>query len=421
MYGQSPEREIPHPSELGGEKGIRDGEASKHLDKLRQTRVYLATRYEAQSHGKATLIREAMRMLAAGESTKRYLGDVFRTIDCLARRHTYFVKVKHHVEFGTASYSGLVTCGSVWACPLCASKIQGRRRLEIEQVMSWHEEVNSGKAVMVTFTFPHIVFDSLRDLLYKQAKALQFLRKGRVWDELKKEMGYKGLVRGLEVTHGLNGWHPHTHELWLVTSDVQTAKLKEKLVDLWRSACLRAEILTRGDDHWAFNLHSVDVRDNVTSGDYLAKQDDIRAWGLADEIARGATKAGRAKGVHPHRFLTRREPGDDRLYLEYVKHMKGKRQIFWTPGLKRRASIVDYTDEELAEIDQPGAAILAAIPAPAWRIITGNDSRFEVIEAAENGGLPAIEELLRKLGCPEAHMPLNSDEYRNRWESLYEP
>lgn len=361
-------------------------------------------------------------MLAAGESDKRYLGDIFRTIDCISKRHNYFVKVKHHAEFGTASYSGLVTCGSVWACPICAAKIQERRRGEIEQVLSWHREVNDGQAIMVTFTFPHVRFDRLSDLLSKQAKAFKFLRSGRVWSELTKSLGYVGLVRSLEVTHGQNGWHPHTHELWLVKQGVVQIRLLAQLVKLWKAACYKAGLidLEAYEGLGPFDLRSVDVRANVDSGDYLAKQDSSRGWGMADEIAKASSKEGRLKGVHPHRFLSRREPGDDLRYLEYCKAMKGKRQIFWSHGLKGKASISDFTDEELAELDVPGAAILAAIPAPAWRVITGNDARCELLDAAESGGFPAVEKLLRKLGCPEIHMPLDAEQYRDRWESLYE-
>ena len=33
--------------------------------------------------------------------------------------------------------------------------------------------------------------------------------------------GFKGLIRSLEVTHGANGWHPHTHELWFLKGSAE--------------------------------------------------------------------------------------------------------------------------------------------------------------------------------------------------------
>ncbi len=241
MQLQSPERETPPPLSPASRGGKR-GEVAKHLDESKRTRLYRAIRIEAQSHGKMTLTREAMRMQRSGETDKTYLGDVFRMIDCMHRRHGYFVKVNHHAKFGTASYAGLVTCGSVWACPVCAAKIQERRRTEIEQAMTWHKG-NGGEAIMVTFTFPHYRFDTLPDLLSKQAQAFKLLRGGRVWHVLTKSLGFVGLVRSLEVTHGGNGWHPHTPELWLVNTGVSEFVLRCKLAQLWANACHRAGLL----------------------------------------------------------------------------------------------------------------------------------------------------------------------------------
>jgi hypothetical protein len=416
VHGQNPEIETPHPCQLAGEKGKRGG-VTKHLDELRLTRLYRAIRFESQSHAKAILIREAMRMQAKSESEKTYLGDIFRTIDCMQRRHSYFVKVNHHSAYARASYAGLVTCGSVWACPVCAAKIQERRRCEIEKAMTWNV-ANGGAAMMVTFTFPHVRFDNLRDLLKKQAEAFKLLRKGRAYDDLMKSLGFVGLVRSLEVTHGQNGWHPHTHELWLIRNEVGQAKLLGQLVRLWKSACYRAGLipLETYEGLGPFDLHSVDIRMDVQTGDYLAKQDDSRSWGLAAEVAKASSKAGKAKGVHPHHFLVRHDAGDDLRYLEYVKAMKGKRQLFWSHGLKGKAGVLEVSDEELAEREEAGATLLAAIPAPAWKHVTGNDARSELLDAVELAGWDGMCNLLRSLGVPSHHMPLTPVEYAERAE-----
>ncbi|MBA1331226.1 hypothetical protein QQ73_08700, partial [Candidatus Endoriftia persephone str. Guaymas] len=79
--------------------------------------------------------------------------------------------------------------------------IQERRRAEIEVAMDWHK-ANGGDALMVTFTFPHVRFDTLAELLAKQAEAFKLLRKGRVYGQLMTSLRFVGLVRSLEVTHG---------------------------------------------------------------------------------------------------------------------------------------------------------------------------------------------------------------------------
>lgn len=357
-----------------------------------------------------------MRMQQTGETDKEYLGDVFRMIDCMERRHGYFVKVNHHATFGTASYAGLVTCGSVWACPVCAAKIQERRRGEIEQAMRWHAD-NGGEAIMVTLTFPHVKFDTLAELLAKQAAAFQFLRGSRAYKGLMRSVEFAGLVRSLEVTHGQNGWHPHTHELWLVQRDCPVFMLRAQIIQLWESACIRAGLLDpEGDKVLPFRTFSVDVRAEVESGDYLAKQDDSRQWGMAAEVAKASSKAGRAKGVHPHHFLVRGDVGDDQRYLEYVRGMKGKRQLFWSHGLKGKAGVLDVTDEELAEREEQGAELLAAIPAPAWKYVTGNDAKAELLDTVELAGWDGMCSLLKSLGVPSHHMPLTPDQYAARAE-----
>ena len=416
MQLASPERETPPPLSPASRGGKR-GEATQQLDALSRTRLYRVIRYGAQSHGKHVLRGEAMRMQASGETDKTYLGDVFRMIDCMERRHGYFVKVNHHAAFGSASYAGLVTCGSVWACPVCAAKIQERRRAEIEIAMDWHKG-NAGDALMVTFTFPHVRFDTLAELLAKQAEAFKLLRKGRVYGQLMTSLRFVGLVRSLEVTHGQNGWHPHTHELWLVGPEVSEFHLRCELARLWASACHRAGLLEGRtiEEEPAFYAHSVHVRLDVQTGDYLAKQDDSRSWGIAAEVAKASSKMGKAKGVHPHHFLVRHDPGDDQRYLEYVKAMKGKRQLFWSHGLKAKAGVVEVSDEVLAEREEAGAVLLAAIPAPAWKYVTGNDARSELLDAVELAGWDGMCDLLRSLGVPQHHMPLTPTEYAERAE-----
>ncbi|MBZ9560520.1 protein rep [Halomonas coralii] len=287
----------------------------------------------------------------------------------------------------------------MWACPVCASKIQERRRLEIEHAIQWAESEGL-VPVMVTFTFPHQSWQRLRDLIRQQRQAFKLLRKGKAWDRLKAR---GGLIRSLEVTHGRNGWHPHTHELWFCDPD--NLPTYDRLVPLWESACRRAGLLTyRPDDpgtsmRWvAFMEHSVDVKLDMTAGDYLAKQDDSRSWGFSHEVAKATSKVGRAKGVHPHHFLVRKAPGDRERFLEYVDAMKGSRQLFWSPGLKDRCQLQDLDDNQVAEESREDADLLATLTHAQWSLVRGNDARAELLDAAEAEGLPGIRALLAALG-----------------------
>lgn len=355
-----------------------------------QSKAHRALKYQALSQGRSWLVGHAR-----AEEPGAKPGDVYRTADCRYVNHGQ-VGVNLSSVHKAAHYSGLVTCGSVWACPVCASRIQERRRPEVQKAIDW-AKAQSYAVVMVTFTFPHKSWQSLDDLLTRQADAFKRLRKGRPWDAMKASRGFKGLIRSLEVTHGGNGWHPHTHELWFLQGSSEG--LKSLLAGFWVNACAKAGLVDPGDEKLveAFMEHGVDVKENVECGDYLAKQDDSRRWGFAEEISKATSKAGRAKGVHPHHFLIRKAPGDRTRFLEYVQGMKGKRQLFWSHGLKETVGLEDMSDEVLADESREPAELLGMLTPDDWRIVRGNDARAELLDAAEQGGWRSIELLLAAL------------------------
>lgn len=335
-------------------------------------------------------------------------GDVYRVHDCRWARRQRFVEIQMNQTTGTAHYSGLATCGSVWACPICCAVIQERRRVELAQLINWAYE-NGYKPCMVTFTFPHVAFDRLADLKEKQRDAFNRLRKGNAWDCFKKRNGFDGLVRSLEVVFGRNGWHPHTHEIWLIRdlSEVEEINFVAWLKDRWHKCCVSAGLLD-GDDQikgWHFDIHAVDVRFGVSESDYLAKQDSSRSWGVDRELAKATGKKGGInKGIHPHEFLIRRDKGDAGRYFEYIHAMHGSRQLFWSHGLKDRVGIVDKDDQEAAENqnanDDPLAA-LAELGPDEWDFIRKQRNpraRAHLLQAAESGGLPEVRKYLISLG-----------------------
>lgn len=355
------------------------------VEKEKARRTSRAVRFEAQAQA-----REWLYQVGKSEGLK-HPGDCYRVCDCRHVTHGN-VGIMRSIEHGSCFYKGLVTCGSPWACPLCASIIQERRRAEIAQAIEW-AEAQGLVVLMVTFTFPHTHFNSLNSLILNQRDAFTRLRKGKAYAKLKPS----GLIRSLEVTHGQNGWHPHTHELWFCDSNNLPGQWD--ITRLWRSACIRAGLLDENDRAkvGAFNSRSVDIKVNATCSDYLAKQDDVRSWGLADEVARAKSKAGKRSGVHPHHFLIRRNPGDKALYVEYVKAMKGARQLFWSPGLKDRVGLDDIDDATLAVEPEDSAIVLSMLSLDDWKLIRGNAAHAEALDAAENGGETALKALLNAL------------------------
>lgn len=366
---------------------------------------------------KLRLLRvERFRLLSAARSVLIGAGqqaglehphNFHRTAKCKAVNHGQ-VSVNLDPKHGAASFGGLVTCGSVWTCPVCSVKIQERRRAEIQQGIDW-AYAEGFQPVMVTLTFPHGRHDKLGRLLEQQADALRRMRSGKQWVGVKEDLGYQGLIRSLEVTLGDHGWHPHTHELWFISkhttrfnspsdevkAEVQAIRLK--VLARWEAACVAAGLLLPAKVD-AFREYGIHVKGWCSAGDYLAKQDDSRNWGVDREMAKATSKAGnKVKGLHPFSLLTNVVAGDrraGRLFLAYALAMKGKRQLFWSPGFKARVGVGEKTDEELAVEERENADVLGLISLPDWRLILRYEKRAAVLDAAETGGWPAVVTLL---------------------------
>lgn len=294
-------------------------------------------------------------------------------------------------EHGKAFFDGLQTCGNVWTCPVCAAKVQERRRLEIAEGMEFFYQTGNRQAVMVTFTFPHQKHMPLVELLLKQRQAFIYLRKGKQWDKFKSKNAFDGLIRSLEITYGLlNGWHPHTHELWFVSDKVDEVDFVDYVKEKWKRSCIKAGLLNENDSKQikAFEQYAVDVKFNCKASDYLAKtdhKDNLKSyWGADREIAKASSKGKKeGKGMHPFQLAIDNKQA---LFIEYVEAIKetASRQLYWSQGLKKKVGITDKSDEDLAEDKSDDADIITMITKPEWFIIRKKEKRAQVLNVAEN-------------------------------------
>jgi hypothetical protein len=319
-----------------------------------------------------------------------------RTDKCLMlRQKSKDIQVWKSNEHKTTSYAGLQTCGSVWACPVCSAKIAERRRLEIQGAMTLHKAAG-GCVNMLTLTAPHQFSDKLVDLLAKQAKALQAFWNSRQTKAIFKEMGTIGQIRALEVTHGRrseqnNGWHPHYHVLMfqgvgvdLVRFDApQMGDWQVRLYLVWAACCVKSGL---GNPSYA---HGLKLDDGSKAAKYVSK------WGLEDEMTKGHTKKA-IKGETPFDFLRSylADASDKQagaLFKEFAETFKGKRQLYWSSGLKKRYAVIDKTDEELAGTMDDYARLLGTITIDQWRDVLADKGRGTVLMLAASGGWDAVE------------------------------
>jgi hypothetical protein len=333
------------------------------------------------------------------QSVARKFLPKSRTDKCLRlRQGSKEIQVWQSKEFKTTSYSGLQTCGSVWACPVCAAKIAERRRAEIIAAMAAHKAAG-GCMNLLTLTAPHQRVDQLVELLAKQALALKKMFADFTVRKVFAEMGVVGQIRALEVTHGRlsefnNGWHPHYHLLLFCGSGVDLARfdgpqMKDWAVRLymrWAACCEGAGL---GTPSFA---HGLKLDDGSKAARYVSK------WGLEDEMTKGHTK----KAIHgetPFDFLRahlvdKADKQAGALFKEFAETFKGKRQLHWSKGLKKRYAIGEATDEELAVQMDDYAAMLGTITLDEWRDVLAVDGNGTVLMLAANGGWDAVTRYL---------------------------
>jgi len=302
------------------------------------------------------------------QSVVREVLPYSRTAKCLRYRrrapagYEMGVSVWRSVEFNSAHYTGIQTCASVWACPVCSAKISERRRIELAAAIATHKAAG-GDVLLLTLTNRHDRRDDLGELVQGQAQALRrFLRGTKASIKWFDELGSIGTVRAMEVTHGdLNGWHPHYHLLVFVNKAISDLSAMAKAgAAVWARCCklagLKEPSLERGL--------------TLQGGEYAARY--VGKWGLDQEMTKGHQKKAKPGGATPFDLLRRlfADPSDKRsafLFQEFASVFKGKRQLVWSRGLKERFAIETKSDEQIAEAVAEGSELFARINLVQWR------------------------------------------------------
>lgn len=290
-------------------------------------------------------------------------------------------------------FRGLVRCGSVWTCPVCALAICAERAEEVTQaVTEWgHHRVG-----LATFTFRHTREHRLKVMQRGIADAYRRLTRGKPWERLREKYGIRHTLRKLEVTWGpKHGWHPHEHVLYFFDrklSPDELAELERELVTRW------IEMVKRelGDEYEPTTYAGVDVSPSHQS-DYIAK--------LGLEMTSELTKEGKGKNCSPWQILANAvrayERGADDfqlwydLWREYAEAMHGRRQLEWSRGLKQAVGIGERSDQDVVNAED-GAVVVELVGfyrRDVWYAIRDvRGLRIGLLEAAERGGEDAVVE-----------------------------
>jgi len=311
------------------------------------------------------------------KSVVNRLFPTSKTAKCCRMRIPYrSVSVCVTPAFNKAHYAGLVRCGSVWLDPVCASKVGERRRAELSaavvtaKAMGW-------KVYLMTCTVPHGLGDDIQAMLDQMLDAWRRLSTGRAGKELRKLFDLRGTIRTLEVTDGLNGFHPHFHALLFIGSTFSPESVQAGFLPLWQDACVKAGLPCPSD------YRGLRVDDGSWAERYVTK------WGLEDEMVRGHTKTSKGdKGMTPWDLLrdilkNRSQRSEERFRL-YAEAFKGRRQLYWSNGLKAKLGVEEVSDEELVAIEEESAYVLADLTEDQWRAVLATNSEAALLDVAES-------------------------------------
>lgn len=256
---------------------------------------------------------------------------------------------------GHAGFAGLASCGSVWVCPVCSSKIMARRSLEIGAAVAQSHALGLGVGFS-TLTMRHHRSQKLSQLWDGLAKGWGRCTSGKQWVAERDAAGLWGYVRVVETTHGRNGWHVHVHSLMIGEHLQSDADLEALMSPMWQ--------------RWSRGLQSAGLDAPLPVGsEWHLVGGDLTGTNLGEYLAKGAAASGAigaeltqtqskiARGVHStnsHWQLLEDGPVNGevaglRLWWEWEKASKGRRQIAWSRGLREALGITaEKTDEEIA-------------------------------------------------------------------------
>lgn len=316
-----------------------------------------------------------------------------RTAKCRRVRVADRVQVTIH-ERGV-NLAGVMSCGSVWSCPVCAAKIMTHRRGEImDAVNFWRQQKLNVR--LLTLTVSHHYGDDLRKLSEGLANAWRRMTSGR-WGKKFREL-FPEYIRRLELTHGPNGWHPHLHVL-LFQSDVELpAAIEQEISARWAS-CVTCEL---GEHAKPTIEQGATFSKTSGTGEYILK--------LGCEISDIAFKEPAEGHRTPWQLVHSALTGDDQAreyWSQYVEGMWSRRQLTWSRDLRKRTRLGrELSDAEVAASPErvESEVLVADMPGDVWdRRAKHINWVRHLILAAEAKDVDALRVLLSVPVAPEPY------------------
>jgi len=247
-----------------------------------------------------------------------------------------------------ALFSGISHCDNLFCCPHCQGRLLLKHNERIEVALDEMHKLGY-RAIMATFTFPHLAFMTCRDgvkILSQLKKNFLKKQKGTTPQNFLDYFGIKHYVWCAEFTHSKrNGWHPHYHTIFWVKADkfAEVGDWEQKLKLSWLKSAHKyiLQILPK----WKVSIDKLfEQSNNERGGVFFSKDKNGKVrevtvsnyclgWTTANELTQLEHKTA-AKGHYTTRQLLERGFNGHKesmnLYIEYCLAVKGVK-----PSIKR--------------------------------------------------------------------------------------
>lgn len=277
--------------------------------------------------------------------------------------------------------TGLQTCGSPWVCPVCGTKISEYRKNELSQLIEL--ALKAGKHIyMLTTTLPHYAHENCQIVLdkftestrkMKYQKPLKTSPSFMPWGSLIKEYQLQGYVITKEVLFGKNGWHIHSHGLFIFDEKINNQlEARERFFEVWLKACDLTFQIADYPDHVfrAFIKRSIRldyltgdakkiISEYMTKSGIVKKEKELEDWKMEHEMTKGHLKKSESDSLTPFGMLDKIRSIENshdpesiflkKKYYEYTEAFKGTSFVRWSPGLRDKYGIKNITDEEIVK------------------------------------------------------------------------
>lgn len=331
----------------------------------------------------------------------KLLDSARKILDGERTQHCFYNRVDKNDGVGVtfnkfrnkANYTNVMRCANAWGCPVCAAIISEHRKSEVKEAMDWWKK-QGGSVLLLTLTVPHYSDTDIKQLKKDLKKAYSKFFKGvRASKDMFERWQIKHYISCFEITHGINGFHPHYHVLLFVPYSLGKQSLpgiKQDMYEVWKDCCLKAGLDEPSEKH------GLDLQAGNEAGAYVAK------WGLEHEMTKGHIKKGKENNRTPFDILRSytdsENQADSNLFKLYYFAFKGTRQLNWSKGLKKLVSKAEEkTDQEIVDDTDNVAEMLFKLDIEMWHAVRQQKKQGELLVAvAEDQTLKKPMELIRQ-------------------------